>query len=311
MRAHDTETSSLVHQPTPHHSTTTTTTTTTATTSCNLDLLFRFLGNTPRQRALFVQTLSVPLLLTGAVWVWSDAAALPRVPGLASSVDLERQRSASTTLGWMFLFESLGQLNLIVASHRHVLAEEVSRGTFASLPTTTGDTLPQGRDIHVDFHHWMKSEDSIKKWSSFVSYLCFIVLVSLCRFDIAGQALDADILGSRHSTVLLTGILGLFGPQLLSAACYVGTGTWPCPWYGALIFLMCPFVSGLAMFWRYANGVDRVSDHAFWGALVLLLYMGPFMVYTLGEPYVERWHMEGMSLVVWLLLAVVGRGMML
>jgi hypothetical protein len=31
----------------------------------------------------------------------------------------------------------------------------------------------------------------------------------------------------------------------------------------------------------------------------------------LGEPYVERWHMELMSIFVWLMLAVAGRGMML
>ena len=39
--------------------------------------------------------------------------------------------------------------------------------------------------------------------------------------------------------------------------------------------------------------------------------MSPFVVYTLGEPRVQRWHMEAMSVGVWVFLASVGRAMML
>jgi hypothetical protein len=217
----------------------------------------------------------------------------------------------------MFVCEALGQLGLIVASHRHVVAEEVGRGNLALdrevdrvLPTSTRDLVGKGADIHVDFHHWMKSQDRVKRWCSFVSYLCFIVLVSFCRFDLAGQALDSDILGSHHSTALQLFIVSMFGPQLVSASCYVVAGQWPCQWYGALIFLLCPFLTGLSMFVRFSNGVDRQTDNAFWGGVALLMYMAPFMVYTLGEPHVQRWHMEVMSLCMWCLLAVAGRGMM-
>ena len=272
------------------------------------------IGNTPRQRAVFVQCVSVPTLVACALWLWWDASNLPHVPGMKSNIDLDRQRSASQTLGWMFLCEAFGQLGLIFASHRHVVSEEVGRGNLAlsveRLPSSTHDLVGQGADIHVDFHHWMKSEDDIKRWSSFVSYLCFIVLVSFCRFDLAGQAFDADMVGSHHSTTLQLCVTCLFGPQLVSASCYVFTGKWPCQWYGALIFLLCPFVTGLSMFIRFSNGVDRQTDNAFWGGVVLLMYMAPFMVYTLGEPHVQRWHMEIMSLAVWCMLAVAGRGMM-
>ena len=299
-------------------------TTATATSSCT-----SFFGHTPRLRAIFIQTISVPILLACAVWMWTDAATLS-LQGSATttatttttttSTSFTRQRSTSTTLGWMFVCEAFGQFSLIVASHRHVRAEEVGRGNLA-LPTSTQDVQQQqqqrGADIRVDFHHWMKSEDPIKKWSAFCSYLCFIVFVSLCRFDIAGQALDADVMGSQHSTALLLCLVCLFGPQLIGASCYVWTSTWPCPWYGALIFLLCPVVAGLAMLWRFANGDVNSTDgegsteNSFWGGVVLLLYMGPFVVYTLGEPYVERWHMEVLSLGVWLCLAVAGRRMML
>ena len=272
--------------------------------------------STPRQKAVAIQCLSAPVLLFCALWIWTDASNLPHVPGVDSSKDIERQRSASTTLGWMFVCEAFGQIGLIVASHRHVLAEEIGRGNLAissssdRLPTSTRDLVGSGGDIHVDFHHWMTSQDTVKRWSSFLSYLCFIVLVSLCRFDLAGQALDADIIGSHHSTVLQLCILSLFGPQLVSASCYVVFGQWPCQWYGALIFLCCPFLTGICMFLRFSNGVDRTTDNSFWGGVVVLMYMAPFMVYTLGEPHVQRWHMEMMSLCVWMLLAVAGRGMM-
>jgi small-conductance mechanosensitive channel len=285
-----------------------------STNATSAKTMLHIIGATPRQRAILIQTISVPFLIVCAVWIWSDASHLPNVPGLADNIDLNRQRSTSFTLGWMFMFESLGQLSLILASHRHVMSEDISRGDLSDtydLPVTSVSKRKQGKDIHVDFHHWMKSEDTVKRWSSFVSYLCFIVLVSLCRFDIAGQALDSDIIGSYHSTTLLLCIIILFGPQLVGALWYITTSSWPVQWYGAIIFLMCPFIAGVAMLWRYANSVNRNTDHSFWGGIVLLMYMGPFLVYTLGEPYVERWHMELMSIFVWLMLAVAGRGMML
>jgi hypothetical protein len=286
--------------------------TTTTTTPASL--------SSPRRRALAVQYSSVLVLVLCSGWVWRDAAFL-RVSTAAAGGDAQRaqrekdalrQISASATLGWMFLFEALGQVGLIVASRRHVAAEDdVGRGDLADgLPSTSKD-LAAGGDIRVDFHVWMRSEDAVKRWSSFISYLSFIVLVSFCRFQLAGQALDADLSGSKHSTALQIAALCLFGPQLVGAGCYALYRRWPAKWYGAIVFLLCPFFAGGAMLSRFGDGVDRDGDQAFWGAVVLVMYMGPFMVYTLGEPHVQRWHLEVMSLFVWVMLALLGRSMML
>ena len=283
-------------------------------------------SSSPRQRALAVQYVSVIVLLLCSGWVWRDAAFLRHGIGLTSAGDTQRakdtlrQVSASATLGWMFLFEAMGQIGLVVASRRHVDAEDAGRGDLADrLPSTTKDLADggssisnhNGSDIRVDFHVWMRSEDTIKRWSSFLSYLSFIVLVSFCRFQLAGQALDADLLGSKHSVALQIVALFLFGPQLVGAGCYAVYSRWPAKWYGAVVFLLCPFFAGGAMLSRFSDGVDRDGDQAFWGAVVLVMYMGPFMVYTLGEPHVQRWHLEVMSLIVWVMLAVLGRRMMM
>ena len=285
--------------------------------------------SSPRQRALAVQYASVLVLVLCGGWVWHAAEALGRRATVgngaisassASSAssgrakDVLRQISASGTLGWMFLFEALGQVGLIVASRRHVAAEDPWRGDLAEgLPSTSRDLANGGGsgDIRVDFHVWMRSEDAVKRWASFLSYSSFIVLVSFCRFQLAGQALDADLSGSEHSTALQIAAVCLFGPQLAGAACYVTARRWPAKWYGAIVFLLCPFFAGGAMLSRFGDGVDREGDHALWGAVVLVMYMGPFTVYTLGEPHVQRWHLEVMSLFVWVMLAVLGRSMML
>ena len=277
--------------------------------------------SSPRDRAIAVQCTSVLVLLYCARWVWTDGSSLDskmgglphassEVPAGLHSGDVLRQVYASTTLGWMFVFEALGQVGLIIASSRHVAAEDPGRGDLSSgLPSTTSDV--EHNDIRVDFHVWMRSEDAVKRWSSFLSYLSFIVLVSFCRFQLAGQAMDADLLGSRHSLAMQLAAIFLFAPQVVGACVYIIFRQWPAKWYGAIVFLLCPFFAGGAMLSRFSNGVDRDGDQAFWGAVVLVGYMAPFMVYTLGEPHVQRWHLEVMSLVVWALLALFGRSMML
>ena len=97
------------------------------------------------------------------------------------------------------MFSQLRRLSVLFAqscSDKCVCTErggDVGRGDLADgLPSTSKD-LAAGGDIRVDFHVWMRSEDAVKRWSSFISYLSFIVLVSFCRFQLAGQALDADL----------------------------------------------------------------------------------------------------------------------
>ena len=266
------------------------------------------------------------LVLCGG-WVWHDAEALGRRATVgngaisassASSAsfgrakDVLRQISASGTLGWMFLFEALGQVGLIVASRRRVAAEDPWCGDLAE-----GLLRPRGLangggsgDIRG-----LSRLDAQRRCGEAMGLVSKLLVVHRARvllpIPARGPGAGRRPVGLEHSTALQNVAVSLYGPQLAGAACYVTARRWPAKWYGAIVFLLCPFFAGGAMLSRFGDGVDREGDHALWGAVVLVMYMGPFTVYTLGEPHVQRWHLEVMSLFVWVMLAVLGRSMML